>query len=94
MTHTPGPWIIETEPDCDDDTGAPCGEYLIASPYSTVGYINLANPDNARLIAAAPDMLVALKKVSDLLDVGCSVEPSSVLHRSFKDLIAKAEGSL
>lgn len=56
MTHTPGPWIIRDIPTHNahigpaDDGGAP-----------TIAYVQRVD-GNARLIAAAPDLLAALEK--------------------------------
>ena len=61
MKHTPGPWtfrlnggdfVIETQPHGED----------VAVIHSTFGGTNDDNA-NARLIAAAPDMLAALRAV-------------------------------
>ena len=48
--HTPGPWRIEYEPYCHVRSDAGC---VLASDYTTEA--------NARLIAAAPDLLAALQ---------------------------------
>ena len=72
MSHTPGPW------DVDDDTM----EIFSITPGHSTGWIakGLGNDDNgrpltpdemaanARLIAAAPEMLAALREVAD----GCA----------------------
>jgi hypothetical protein len=69
-THTPGPWVIDNE-----DFGRPMdnGRILHCPPYGGGGYVVVAdcslaatnnNPDwqsNARLVAAAPDLLAALE---------------------------------
>ncbi len=44
---------------------------------------------NARLIAAAPDLLAALKEVDDLVDAGYVLGPE--LRKKVRDAIAKAE---
>jgi hypothetical protein len=65
--HTPGPWATDgTEVFYEDDDVRPC-----------VAFINHENTSDAqaaadaRLIAAAPDLLAALHKVQDWLE-GCS----------------------
>ena len=53
-THTPGPWEIRAE---DPDE-----EYWITEPHYTVGPASIVfNIEDACLIAAAPDLLGALK---------------------------------
>lgn len=70
--HTPGPWYVGCE---DENTG----EIEVVSedrPYICLvfpGAIDEVTPANARLIAAAPDLLKALKGLSSLYntDEGC-----------------------
>lgn len=74
-THTPGPWAIDgvrvfapafdeqVEITRDDGTTAMHGRGLIALPYAPDG----AHDANARLIAAAPDLLAALKRAVDTI---------------------------
>ena len=52
MTYTPGPWKVE-------DDG-----YTIVSP-NGIHIADLNSPLNARLIAAAPELLEALKEILD-----------------------------
>ena len=94
--HTPGPWMIgdESRGDdprmvyCDDATGqrvADCtGKYLFHSQEMMRA--------NARLIAAAPDMLAALKQAELLIGNGRTVSPGSHEHRLILAAIRKAEG--
>ena len=56
--HTPGPWRIEYDPYCHVRSDAGC---VLASDYTTEA--------NARLIAAAPDLLAAVKAQHDALDI-------------------------
>jgi hypothetical protein len=68
--HTPGPWILAGE----SGTYAP-----VAAPHGTLAAVRYlgSSPErvreeqaNARLIAAAPDMLAALQEVRDaILDI-------------------------
>ena len=65
MTHTPGPWkinprasmVVESE---SGRTIASCGAYT-----SNTENTEPENQANARLIAAAPELLEALEAVSD-----------------------------
>jgi len=59
--HTPGPWAIE--PDA-------LGEYSIVTDNGgTIADIYGRNPANARLIAAAPDLLAALERLVTLMHI-------------------------
>lgn len=96
-THTPGPWKTGTGKFTDqvferDAEGEDWGHWLICE---TGG-----NTANARLIASAPDLLVALKDARERLeylepeyfdDESHEVEWRDYLAKT-DDLIAKAEG--
>lgn len=61
--HTPGPWIV-TDEHPNNPTIRRRGEYALASTYPQRGPDGIAAHDadaNARLIAAAPDLLAACK---------------------------------
>ena len=86
MKHTPGPWRVETE-----------RAYIQITPTDNVAICELwrrGNPElemaNARLIAAAPDLLEALEMLA-AVDFGAdgSVERGALLARI---AIAKATG--
>jgi hypothetical protein len=107
--HTPGPWTVETQP---SDSG---GSYItghITSPRHTYAGNRVSRRDSitdpntmtrndAYLIAAAPDMLAALKAVCDwLLGTPGRDPPGEWAHPLFKKsyelataAIAKAEGN-
>lgn len=56
-THTPGPWRI--------GDGESSRVYLVNGPDGAIGevvYADARNPADARLIAAAPDLLAALEE--------------------------------
>lgn len=58
--HTPGPWHVETEPQgCEGQYT----QYTIQPRIADVFYMNQTGEANARLIAAAPDLLAALERV-------------------------------
>lgn len=76
--HTPGPWNVTVNYEdeafsIDDSLGFPIA-------------IALKIEANARLIAAAPDLLEACKLALS------SCEPHSVVHRKISDAVTKAEG--
>lgn len=90
--HTPGPWWLKVahNGDCGIlayDTG------VFAEAYADIRHSGEDNRDealaNARLIAAAPDLLEALKAIN--VDI-CMVSASSENMRLVRDAIAKAEG--
>lgn len=100
-THTPGPWLIDDDsgPDelsvCDES-----GRYEIASSVggpvrqdSEGGYNDYREVEaNARLIAAAPDLLAALEKA--LHDSGCDGDLCNwAWHEAARTAIAKATGA-
>lgn len=59
--HTPGPWTYRPA----YDNGEPCG-YVVQSGVNAIADV-LQGEDDARLIAAAPDLLVALIEAEDTL---------------------------
>ena len=76
MAHTPGPWTIHDEEYCQDeiygDLRGPMEDGRIVG--TQVCFISEAESEktrlaNARLIAAAPDLLAALKELDDAADV-------------------------
>lgn len=56
MSHTPGPWRVIPE-----------HEMVVGAGDATVVYELNTNEDDARLIAAAPELLEALKDVAQTL---------------------------
>ena len=74
MTHTPGPWFVSMKPDWDEDGGMGPAVYdcdggvfavvddepkTIARPFYEA---------DARLIAAAPEMLEALQRILEVAE--------------------------
>lgn len=67
--HTPGPWTVKASRYVQRQAivaGASCGHDLIAEVMGSNG----ENEANARLIAAAPDLLAALKGVEWVIGAG------------------------
>lgn len=86
---TPGPWHVSNE-GCmliRDDAGL-----SIVAKY--VGYTNDEEElANARLIAAAPELLVALQSCVEWLDIhSCAGSAESICAEESKLIIAKALG--
>lgn len=83
MKHTRGPWIVGGNKQCSifaaDD--------LIAA---TVSNDDRNGQADARLIAAAPDMLAALKALCDSANCPAGVVEGGIWHRAL-EAIAKAE---
>ena len=71
--HTPGPWAVDRY--CRDIT--PVGRYLRIAEIP--GHRENDTPDsqereaNARLIAAAPDLLAALEAACDIIDLEAAI---------------------
>ena len=94
MTHTPGPWHVnDNEPEDirieDDD------ELIVAATWAFVAPGRDGQEiANARLIAAAPELLAALKGLTRALD---GVQPSGPVYLSITEIdairaaISKAE---
>ena len=106
--HTPGPWkaplISSFMGAANSTTGFVWAEEPHGGPVATI-CTSVANPDtartaNARLIAAAPDMLDALKSLQQPLLVAIDIagqntteeEMLSKAYHDVQDAIAKAEG--
>ncbi len=80
MKHTPGPWTVITESD---------GSYRL-SGQRDLGYATLIETGyNARLIAAAPELLEALEKLSEYYRLDAE---KSQLAMEIRQVIAKAKG--
>jgi hypothetical protein len=84
MKHTPGPWRVETE-----------RAYIQITPTDNVAICELwrrGNPElemaNARLIAAAPELLELLMELQDIVFLTRNNE----LHTRIDKAIAKARG--
>ncbi len=107
VTHTPGPWRVEQwEPDDDDDDEHGLnilhgyGDDCIAQLHQLDGEISPQLEADARLIAAAPNLLAALKfaiTVDDEMwrDLGETPKRSPEYQESYElalKAIAKAEG--
>ena len=94
MKHTPGPWTVYFEFNVKDDHGrgiAACGGHGSNRNPEQAHNENVAN---AKLIAAAPDLLEALKNLleNEKLD---DWEPSLIESRiAARAAINKAEGNI
>ena len=55
--HTPGPWVAQPDPHSNP------GEWVIGIANGPVDYVAVCSERDARLIAAAPELLEALTKM-------------------------------
>ncbi len=81
--HTPGPWVANLTP--DGDKIAICGDGLVVA--RTTG-VTEEKQANARLIAAAPDLLQVLQDMLANHDAGESI----IGFETARAAIAKARG--
>lgn len=103
MKHTPGPWRIGTAPPNGEQTIGTIRGMMVAVATTGVG-MEEETLANARLIAAAPELLEALKLAANALDKMGDMPDSDVSPHAWfsldcenivensKSLIAKATG--
>jgi hypothetical protein len=86
--HTPGPWTVNDQVAREDCLYIEAARVGVATVYSDNTPTVDESRANARLIAAAPDMLAALKR-----EHGCATlaDDGTCLGCAVGDLIAKAE---
>lgn len=85
MSHTPGPWVVDSNGNyIDSATGIPVARLSATAQLD----------DNARLIAAAPDLLEACKAAVAVLGKEYYDQPFEwrPVYPKLKAAIAKAEG--
>ncbi len=85
--HTPGPWTIFDDSDGEVLTIQPMSAQLVVCDPDDVS----TNRANAYLIAAAPELLEALKRVLQNMPKDLSLDGLQ-LESDLKSLIAKATG--
>jgi hypothetical protein len=92
--HTPGPWNIRHSSDGSGDFGIAAGGNVLAECFAAIRHLNERSPEafaNARLIAAAPDMIDAIRQWQSAERDGDEREMANA--RSSRDAaIARAEG--
>ena len=88
MTHNKGPWIYEKEI-VSYGIRQP-GGYFIAETLN--GMEESAHEANARLIAAAPDLLESAKLLIDSYDICRKDRTPDVIFERLRAAIAKATG--
>ena len=89
--HTPGPWFANDSLQLFAETG----QHIASLDSSTEGFEGGTLYANARLIAAAPDLLAALIAFDDAFSHYCEGDPDSdevsALYQA-REAIAKATG--
>jgi len=98
MKHTPGPWILDASKGDSNsyriDVGGMCvrvyGRYRYLPNGETV--VVKRTLANACLIASAPDLLDACRKLAAAYDHARSPDHGDALLRMARDAIANAEG--
>mgnify|MGYP000892670516 CR=1 FL=1 len=89
---TPGPWVIDWNVSRLDIFGADETTLVASLRRSTLSQaIDEAARSNARLIAAAPDLLATLAEAHDIIDAIGQPETAEVAAR-MRAVIAKAKG--
>jgi hypothetical protein len=102
--HTPGPWVLEIRKGLGDASREfTVAEIWASGPYrGCISYMQSAEHidgigkeelvANARLIAAAPDMLAALILAEIAADPTATVDERAKAKSAIRAAIAKAEG--
>lgn len=82
--HTPGPWRYDYELDY-------CGEIIASNGTSICSFTDEPSTNDARLIAAAPDLLAVLQELEESVDYWSEYDvPLGIVDR-IRAAIAKAE---
>ena len=88
MAHTPGPWR-QNRDEPDDDT---CRYWNIHVPGGNFAMMVYTSEDDARLIAAAPELLEWIKECEHCLAHNWSPNAKQRLIWNVRRIIAKAGG--
>lgn len=95
VSHTPGPWRYELEGDPEWRGGCEHRVYVGADESPTEGWIDLSESvdtaPNARLIAAAPELLAVCVAAFEHLNI--NGQGGAPLRNALREAIAKADGS-
>lgn len=91
MPHTPGPWHIDSE---KDDFASHGRTWIILGPNDEVVAQNIAWEDapDARLMAAAPQLLSMLTEAADWLGHFSNCKASDDCLKASRDLIDHLKG--
>jgi len=102
-THTPGPWFAHKSErtmlapglrrfgwTIMPNSGMAAVSIADLTPGTTTDRIEPIAEANAKLIAAAPDMLAALRQVLEFMDNGTPLRPGALLVDDIRAAVAKA----
>ena len=102
MSHTPGPWSVKPSVDAIEIVDA--NERAVASVSDRMIIWDGIPPDNASLIAAAPELLEALKELvssvnatmNSMESAGVKIPfvPCEILLVTLKDEVLEAEAAI
>ena len=101
MSHTPGPWAVKgTEPLIAARVGTGDAAVISRIAHPECGYVHIDDyverDSNARLIAAAPELLEACRTAHDYTwdkAKGTETAPPAWIRDNLKAAIAKATGT-
>lgn len=90
--HTPGPWYLDEVSADDWQVNSDLHDHCLFQITPTIGVESLTDEDkaNARLIAAAPELLEALLALLNVSEELCGLELKEI--KKGRALIAKATG--
>ncbi len=95
--HTPGPWTLE-KGHAVGSVIAEAGDYSITAPDGVHDWFSAdVEMANARLIAAAPELLEALRSLADRWEILCEVIKPLINDEAYvaaRAAIAKATGGV
>lgn len=93
-SHTPGPWIVDSQPEGTHKIrhNGPYGHSVVALVPPAEGWSLLHQDHNARLIAAAPELLEAVKALLADNERAYPADLGNVAAAAARAAIAKAEG--
>ena len=93
--YTPGPWVIDGSVNAENlDVINSEGRIAMIDDSRSTGWNVPTINANARLIAAAPDLLAALREIHDAIAAGeGDFSPSGDWYREASAAIAKATGN-
>jgi hypothetical protein len=86
-THTPGPWLC-----CDGPENYQHRVYVMRDEVSGVAICDVVETSNARLIAAAPELLEALRVLLRDIEADAEIAISPAIYQALA-AIAKATGA-
>lgn len=90
--HTPGPWIAIKDTVYEGSKDSSGDEIVTLEYRRAAGGPHPRNIADARLIAAAPELLKALRRARDELEKHDGYDPEDEDDRWIYDAISKAEG--